>query len=274
MMIGDDRKRRNQATSKDMVGHWLNNAGRYPVLPHSQVIHLSRKIQNLEEGDKVRQKAIEKLVRHNLKLIPSQVRKVLRQKTSRSRANHCEEDLLQAGVEGLYRAVLKYDYKRGYCFSTYAVWWIYQQVQRACYESLSPIRVPENTVLEFYKLKIRDSSPQALQDLPKKKRNRYADAVQALDCRSYGLYWCSDGVEEDPLNLAEGVHHDKPLNNTVEEILSLMPELAEERKSMLLDHVVDGKSFTQIAKETTRSVSEVTCQIKKDLRCLRRLLTP
>lgn len=113
------------------------------MLSQNEVIRLSRKIHEHGEDSREGQKAINKLVNHNLKLIPIIARRILAPRKLFKFGDPNTIDLLQAGVFGLYRAAILYDYRRGYRFSTYAHGWIYQNVQRHLYNLTSLIYVPE-----------------------------------------------------------------------------------------------------------------------------------
>lgn len=136
---------------KDGIAIWMNNAGRYPLLSKAEMMRIATIIQDPETSEKMRIRSIQKLVRHNLRLIPRVVRKVINSKRSYRYNSHYVEDMLQCGVVGLKRAAELYNPKTGFTFSTYAVPWIYQAVQRFAYNNLSQIRVPESTIRDLYK---------------------------------------------------------------------------------------------------------------------------
>jgi len=131
------------SSSDDSLLFWLNNAGRFHVLSQNEVIRLSRDIHEHGEDSRKGQRAIKKLVNHNLKLIPIITKRILAPRKLFKFGDSHTIDLLQAGVFGLYRAAVLYDYRRGYRFSTYAHGWIYQNVQRHLYSLTSLIYVPE-----------------------------------------------------------------------------------------------------------------------------------
>src|SRR3954471_2315293 len=105
------------AMTTDSLQLFLNEAGRYPLLTAAEEVELSKLI---ERGD---QQAKDKMINSNLRLVVSIAKKYQGHGLSLL-------DLIQEGIIGLIRAVEKFDWRRGYKFSTYATWWIRQAVQR------------------------------------------------------------------------------------------------------------------------------------------------
>ena len=107
----------------------LNEIGRYPLLTAAQEVVLAKQI---ERGDAA---AKERMINSNLRLVVSIAK--------RYRGHGVPFlDLIQDGVIGLNRAVEKFDWRKGYKFSTYATWWIRQAVQRSVSAQSRTIRVP------------------------------------------------------------------------------------------------------------------------------------
>ncbi|RMG23627.1 MAG: RNA polymerase sigma factor RpoD/SigA [Armatimonadetes bacterium] len=111
------------------LDEWMEHTRRNPLLTPEQEIHLARRI---EQGD---QAAKDKLIESNLRLVVSIARKYA------SRGIPIQ-DLIQEGNLGLIRAVEKYDWRRGFRFSTYATWWIRRSIARAIVNSGRSIRIP------------------------------------------------------------------------------------------------------------------------------------
>jgi len=107
----------------------LRSAEHYPLLKHEEVIELSKRI---EKGDLA---AKEKLINSNLRLVVSVARNYQGQGLSLG-------DLVQEGMLGLIRAAEKFDYRKGYRFSTYATIWIRQALQRGLDNTGRTVRVP------------------------------------------------------------------------------------------------------------------------------------
>jgi len=101
----------------DALQLFLNEAGRYKLLTAAEEVELAKRI---ERGDK---EAKDLMINSNLRLVVSIAKKYQGHGISLL-------DLIQEGIIGLIRAVEKFDWRRGYKFSTYATWWIRQAVQR------------------------------------------------------------------------------------------------------------------------------------------------
>jgi len=121
--------------SSDSVQMYLREIGRVPLLTGEEEIQLAKK---KERGDVA---ANQKLAEANLRLVVSIAKKYI----GRS-ANLSLLDLIQEGNIGLFRAVEKFDYRKGYKFSTYATWWIRQAITRAIADQSRTIRIPVHMV--------------------------------------------------------------------------------------------------------------------------------
>jgi RNA polymerase primary sigma factor len=113
----------------DALTLFMNRAGCYPLLTAREEIELAKRI---ERGDAA---AKERMINSNLRLVISIAK--------RYQGRHLPlGDLIQEGVIGLNRAVEKFDWRRGFKFSTYATWWIRQACQRALSGQSATIRIP------------------------------------------------------------------------------------------------------------------------------------
>jgi RNA polymerase primary sigma factor len=117
------------AMTTDSLQLFLNEAGRYPLLTAAEEVELAKRI---ERGDG---QAKDRMINSNLRLVVSIAKKYQGHGLSLL-------DLIQEGIIGLIRAVEKFDWRRGYKFSTYATWWIRQAVQRGVANKSRTIRIP------------------------------------------------------------------------------------------------------------------------------------
>jgi RNA polymerase primary sigma factor len=117
----------------DALQLFLNEAGRYKLLTAAEEVELAKLI---EDGDK---EAKDLMINSNLRLVVSIAKKYQGHGISLL-------DLIQEGIIGLIRAVEKFDWRRGYKFSTYATWWIRQAVQRGVANKSRTIRIPVHIV--------------------------------------------------------------------------------------------------------------------------------
>ena len=124
-----------EASSSDSVQMYLREIGRYPLLSSEEEVELAKRIEKNDEA------ARQKLAVSNLRLVVSIAKKYV----GRS-ANLTLLDLIQEGNIGLFKAVEKFDFKRGFKFSTYATWWIRQAITRALADQGKTIRIPVHMV--------------------------------------------------------------------------------------------------------------------------------
>ena len=115
--------------SEDTLALFLDEIGRYPLLTAGQEVELA---QRIEAGDEA---ARERMINANLRLVVHIAKRYQGQGLGLS-------DLVQEGMFGLMRAVEKFDWRRGFKFSTYATWWIRQSLQRALQKQAREIRLP------------------------------------------------------------------------------------------------------------------------------------
>jgi RNA polymerase primary sigma factor len=115
--------------TSDSLQQFLAEVGRYRLLTAAEEVELAKRV---EQGDTA---AKERMITSNLRLVVSIAKKYQGHGVSLL-------DLIQDGVIGLNRAVEKFDWRKGYKFSTYATWWIRQAVQRSVANQGKTIRVP------------------------------------------------------------------------------------------------------------------------------------
>jgi RNA polymerase primary sigma factor len=126
-------------TTTDALQLFLREAGRHPLLTAAQEVELAKRI---ERGDT---NAKQHMIQANLRLVVSIAKNYRNQGLPFL-------DLIQEGTLGLIRAVEKFDWRRGYKFSTYATWWIRQAVARALADKARTIRMPVHIVERLQKM--------------------------------------------------------------------------------------------------------------------------
>uniref|UniRef100_A0A7V4DF16 RNA polymerase sigma factor SigA n=1 Tax=Candidatus Caldatribacterium californiense TaxID=1454726 RepID=A0A7V4DF16_9BACT len=185
----------------DPVKMYLKEIGQVPLLTPEEEVELAKRI---EQGD---QEAKKKLIEANLRLVVSIAKRYVGR-------GMLFLDLIQEGNLGLIRAVEKFDYRKGYKFSTYATWWIRQAITRAIADQARTIRIPVHMVETINKL-VRVSR-QLTQEL---------------------------GREPTPEEIAErmGITPEKvrEILKTAQEPLSLETPIGEEEDSHLGDFIED-----------------------------------
>jgi len=123
----------DQGAISDPVRMYLREIGKVNLLTYEDEVNLAKRV---EKGDRA---AKNKLITANLRLVVSIAKKYVNRGLSLL-------DLIQEGNIGLTRAVEKYDWRRGYKFSTYATWWIRQAITRAIADQARTIRIPVHMV--------------------------------------------------------------------------------------------------------------------------------
>jgi RNA polymerase primary sigma factor len=189
----------------DPVRMYLKEIGKVPLLTQAQEVALA---QRMEKGD---EEAKRRLIEANLRLVVSIAKKYVGR-------GMLFLDLIQEGNLGLIRAVEKFDWRKGYKFSTYATWWIRQAITRALADQARTIRIPVHMVETINKL-VRISR-QLLQDL---------------------------GREPAPEEIAEAmglpVERVREINKIAQEPISLETPIGEEEDSHLGDFIEDHEAL-------------------------------
>ena len=121
------------STTQDPVKMYLKDIGKVPLLSAEEEIELAKR---MEAGDEMAKK---KLAESNLRLVVSIAKRYVGR-------GMLFLDLIQEGNLGLLKAVEKFDYRKGYKFSTYATWWIRQAITRAIADQARTIRIPVHMV--------------------------------------------------------------------------------------------------------------------------------
>ena len=132
-------ERRGAEVSTDTLQLFLKDIGKVPLLTAAQEVELAKRI---ERGDHAAKQA---MVEANLRLVVSIAKRYRNQGLPFL-------DLIQEGTIGLVRAAEKFDYRKGFKFSTYATWWIRQAVARALADKARTIRMPVHVVEKLNKI--------------------------------------------------------------------------------------------------------------------------
>ena len=155
------------SATTDTLQLFLNEIGRHRLLTPDEEIELARRI---ERGDLI---AKERMINANLRLVVSIAKKYQGSELTLL-------DLIQEGILGLIRAVEKFDWRRGYRFSTYATWWIRQAVERGMDAKARTIKLPINLVRNQRKVARAENVLAAKLDRPPTDAEVAAEAQLAL----------------------------------------------------------------------------------------------
>lgn len=220
--------------TKDPTQAWLNAAGRFPLLPKTELIRLAKKRDQSVAGSPSYIKVINKITEHNLRLVPSVVRKYIGKRVGFTMSSEVVCDLLQQGYIGLRRAAEKYDPSRGYAFSTYAHSWIYQSVTRWHNSRDRVVYVPESAMTETL-YRIRHGKPS------KGQTGRTAQSVCDAALRSMSTSSIDvilTGKDEDQSRLVDMLGEGNRLIPTTDEPSSAILRLRE----LMAECQIDSKA--------------------------------
>jgi len=242
-------------SEQDMVGLYLQDAARYPRLTAQEERDLSRRI--LADGDA---EAEQMLIQCNLRLVVSVAKKYQSQ-------SHGLLDLIQEGNIGLMKAVKKYDGARGFRFSTYAVWWITQQITRAIWAGHGPLRIPTR-VIDGHRRLLR-SQREAAQATPlgetatpanhEEQASPWSIATVTGDEADQHIEALSSSEDESPTRLAEN-------QELLETLMAALQDVSE-RDQKIISQLFGLEDRTPLKVEEVASSHRITCervrQIKK-----------
>jgi RNA polymerase primary sigma factor len=229
--------------SADSLQMFMNEIGRYPLLTAADEVALAKRV---ERGDRA---AKERMINCNLRLVVHVAK--------RYRGHGVPfGDLIQDGVIGLNRAVEKFDYRKGFKFSTYATWWIRQAVQRSVAGQARTIRVPTHVherrqTLNRHARKLetelgRPATPEELAKASGLKLQHVEEALSVPEARAS----LNSPVGEDDGELGdlfadenaddpEAVAEDALRSLAVRQALAQLPE--RERRILELRFGIDGE---------------------------------
>ena len=194
--------------STDSLTLFMNAAGRYQLLTAAEEVALAKRI---ERGDAA---AKERMINSNLRLVVSIAKRYQGHDLPLG-------DLIQEGVIGLNRAVEKFDWRRGFKFSTYATWWIRQACQRAIANQSTTIRVPVHVNERRVKLSRTSNQLQA-------KLGREATREELAEAAGMSIQHVDEALDaaDAPvsLNASVGAEGDGELGDLFSDPTALDPE--------------------------------------------------
>ncbi len=224
----EDEHEDQRSVLDDSVKQYLKEIGTYPLLTGEQELLLAERIAR---GD---QAAHQKLIEANLRLVVSIAKRYANQGLSLL-------DLIQEGNIGLMRAAQKFDFKRGFRFSTYATWWIRQAISRAVAEHSRTIHVPVHVVEIIYKIKriarrmYQEDGVEALPEqiaaeigLPKER------VVELLHVSDQPASLDAPVADDDQYNLADTIE-DTTTSTPVDQVTHQMQRTYIEQAMMILN---------------------------------------
>jgi len=210
----------DKTLSSDPVRMYLREIGKHELLNATEEVDLA---QRAEKGDKI---AAEKLARANLRLVVSIAKKYMGKGLAFL-------DLIQEGNIGLMRAVEKFDWKRGFKFSTYATWWIRQAITRAIADQAKTIRIPVHMVETINKYKKVER--QLEQELERTPTAEEVAKVMGIDVeKARGIVKISQDTTS--LETPVGKEEDTRLKEFIEDETTLSPFESASRE-LLKDHI-------------------------------------
>lgn len=210
----------------DSVRMYLREIGKIPLINQEREVELAKKI---EKGDK---RAKKDLAEANLRLVVSIAKRYIGRGLDLL-------DLIEEGNTGLLRAVEKFDYKRGYKFSTYATWWIRQAITRAIADQSRTIRIPVHMVESINKM-IRVQR-QLVQELGREPMPEEIAAEMEIDVDKINnmIKISQDTI---PLESPVGEEEDSVLADFIEDQDSVTPDEAAAYE-LLKEHIAEVLSL-------------------------------
>ena len=211
--------------SSDLVQMYLREIGRVDLLKSEEEIALAKRI---EKGDPI---AKQKLTEANLRLVVSIAKKYVGRSHNLSLL-----DLIQEGNIGLFRAVEKFDYRKGYKFSTYATWWIRQAITRALADQSRTIRIPVHMVETINKY--TQVTRRLVQDLGREPLPEEIAVEMGMEVDKIRHI---QKISQETVSLETSVgdsDDDSVLGDFIEDTETIMPNQMASRK-LLKDHITE-----------------------------------
>ena len=209
--------------SNDSIQMYLREIGKVSLLKGEEEVSLAKR---KDKGDT---EAKKKLVEANLRLVVSIAKKF----TGRSLSLL---DLIQEGNIGLFRAVEKFDYRKGYKFSTYATWWIRQAITRSLADQSRTIRIPVHMVETINKF--QQVERQLIQDLGREPlpEEIAAEMGEEVDKIHHIIKISQDTVSLET-SVGDSDDEDSVLGDFIEDVKTVTPDRVAAMR-LLRDHVI------------------------------------
>lgn len=222
-VMGDNKQLDLADISTDSIQMYLREIGKVPLLTGEQEIQLAKRKERKEK------EATRKLIESNLRLVVSIAKKFV------GRGGLTLLDLIQEGNIGLFRAVEKFDYRKGYKFSTYATWWIRQAITRALADQSRTIRIPVHMVETINKF--RHIERQLIQDLGREPlpEEIAAEMDEEID-KVRNIIQISQETVSLETSVGDDNNEDSKLGDFIEDIKTISPSHAAALQ-ILKDHV-------------------------------------
>jgi RNA polymerase primary sigma factor len=228
--MDDDLAKLGSDSTHDSIQMYLREIGQYPLISGENERELAKRI---EKGDT---EAAALLAKANLRLVVSIAKKYVGRSSDLTLL-----DLIQEGNLGLFKAVEKFDYSKGFKFSTYATWWIRQAITRALADQSRTIRIPVHMVetIAKYKQVVRRLS----QDLGRDPLAEEVAVEMGLDVEKIHVI---ENINQDTVSL------EKPIGD-------------DDDKSTLGEFIADDKILSPDAESSHRILADQINEILDDL---------
>jgi RNA polymerase primary sigma factor len=264
----------SEETTTDALQLFLREAGRHALLTAAQEVELAKRI---ERGD---MDAKQRMIQSNLRLVVSIAKHYRNQGLPFL-------DLIQEGTLGLIRGVEKFDWRRGYKFSTYATWWIRQAVARALADKARTIRMPVHIVERMQKMNraertlwTRLGREPTLAEIAEEANLPLDQAKEVRAAARASMSLDQPIGEEEDAVLGDFVAGDMPppeeevetalRRDTIRKVLSSLP--ARERQVIVLRYGLDGAERPETLESIGRKLGLTRERVRQiELETLRRL---
>ena len=234
--LNDDLSEADVISADDPVRMYLKEIGRIPLLTSEAEIEVAKQLES--DDPAIRNEAKRRLSEANLRLVVSIAKKYV----GRSKNSMSLLDLIQEGNLGLMKAVEKFDYTKGFKFSTYATWWIRQAITRAIADQARTIRIPVHMVETINKL-VRIQR-QLLQELGREPTPE--EIGEQMDMTAERVREIQK-INQEPVSLETpiGEEEDSQLGDFIEDHEAVRPDdaagfsMLQEQLQMVLDGLAE-----------------------------------